>query len=109
MSIKLYQLYCEICNWKKITDGSDIGDMVEVKTSPIPGGVPKIDKETKKVVVPKTQKQTRRFKCPKCGRLVKPRKIANPQEIIDNKNELKERMRLRDEKSEFDGREDGIT
>ena len=47
MAVKLYKLYCEICNWKRITDGSDIQDLYEIKTSPIPGGVPKYDKESK--------------------------------------------------------------
>ena len=68
-------LYCEICNWKKISDGSDIKEMIEIKTSPIPGGSPVLDPITKETIVPKNKKQTRRFKCPQCGRVVIPRKL----------------------------------
>jgi transcription elongation factor Elf1 len=69
-SAKLYQFYCEICNWKKITDGSGTQELVEAKTSPIPRGIPKRDPETGKVTTSKPIKQRRRFKCPQCGRLV---------------------------------------
>jgi len=69
-SVKLYQFYCETCNWKKITDGSGTQELVEVKTSPIPGGIPKRDLESGKTVTPKAIKQKRRFKCPNCGRVV---------------------------------------
>ena len=69
-SVKLYQFYCEICNWKKIADGSGTQELVEIKTSPIPGGIPKRDPLSGKVVTPKPIKQKRRFKCPKCGRAV---------------------------------------
>ena len=86
MSKKVYQLYCEICNWKKITDGSDI-DLFQLKTADIPGGVPKLDPVEKKIVVPKSLKQRKKFRCPKCGRVVVPRKIANPQEKIDQYHE----------------------
>ena len=94
MSIKLYQLYCEICNWKRITDGSDIGDLFELKTSPIPSGIPKLDSETKKTTTKKPLARTKKFRCPKCGRGVLPRKVANPQEAIDQKKEEAERQEI---------------
>jgi len=82
MSIKLYQLYCDACHWKRITDGSNIKDLVEVKRSPILGGVPKLDPVTQKLIVPKAHKLPKRFKCPTCGRLVTPRKIKDPQAAL---------------------------
>lgn len=94
MSVKLYQLYCEICNWKRITDGSDIGDLFELKTSPIPGGIPELDPETKKTVIKKSLPRTKKFRCPKCGRGVLPRKIPNPQEEADRKKQELEKQAL---------------
>jgi len=91
MSLKTYLLYCEPCNWKRITDGSDVQDLVEIKRSPIPGGYPKLDPVTKKVIKPKPKKQPRQFKCPGCGRGILPKKIPNPQAAIDQKLEEENR------------------
>ena len=92
MSLKVYQLYCEICNWKSVTDGTEVEDkLYEYSTSPIPGGAPYVDPVDKKTVEKKSQKQPRKFRCPKCGRVVIPRQIDNPQEDVDLKNELKNR------------------
>jgi len=107
MSVKLYQLYCEICNYKRITDGSDVEDLNEIKTSSVPAGVPYIDFETNNVIVPKSKKQMRKFKCPNCGRLVMPRKIDNPQEKLAEKLEAEERKRKRHEEDRIDGSEAG--
>ncbi len=51
MSVK-YILFCHVCGWKKLTDGSDLQNMVEVKTCSHCSGA-------------------RQFKCPGCGRLVR--------------------------------------
>jgi hypothetical protein len=98
MSIKKYQFYCEICNYKRITDGTDIQDLVEIKTSPIPSGIPKRDFETKKVVISKPIKQKRKFKCPQCGRVISPKKLnlslaperteEEPQEFVESQEVL---------------------
>lgn len=90
--IPFYMLYCEICNWKKVSDGSDIKEMTELNTSPIPGGLPILDPVTKKTIIPKSKKQVRRFKCPQCGRLIIPREL---------------RMEKLDEKDRFNGCENG--
>jgi predicted RNA-binding Zn-ribbon protein involved in translation (DUF1610 family) len=74
---KLYLLYCEICGYKRITDGSDAKDLVEVKTSPLFTTAPKIDPITKKHLKFKPKKRRKRFKCPKCGRVVFPKRIDN--------------------------------
>jgi predicted RNA-binding Zn-ribbon protein involved in translation (DUF1610 family) len=86
---KMYMLLCEICGYKRITDGTDVKDLVEVKTSPLFTGAPKIDPLTKKVVQPKEKKRKKRFKCPKCGRVVFPRKIEKQKGYepgADNEN-----------------------
>jgi len=87
MSIKTYLLYCEICGYKRITDGSDATDLVEIKTSPLFTGAPKIDAITKKIMAPKAKPQRKRFKCPKCGRVVFPRQINKNLPVLENLNE----------------------
>lgn len=82
---KMYQLFCDACSYKRITDGSDVQDLKEIKTSPIPRGAPQIDPEAPKVTTPvfgapavvtgslRKQpdiKQKKRFKCPDCGRVI---------------------------------------
>jgi hypothetical protein len=77
-----------------ITDGTDIDDLYEIKTSDIPGGVPKKDIITKKVVTPKPYKQSRKFRCKNCGRVVIPKKL--PENLEQSKIiEMKEK-KLRD-------------
>lgn len=97
MSSKLYRLYCEICNWKKITKGDDVDDFYEIPTSPVPGGVPKTDPATKELIAPKTTRQPRKFRCPRCGRVVIPRKISDPQGELDEKIEMEEKLKERAE------------
>ena len=79
----MYQLYCQICNWKKITDGEAVRELTEVKTSPTQREIPKFDKEKKKTILSKDKARRKRFKCPKCGRVVFPKKIDDPQADID--------------------------
>ena len=98
MSRKLYQLYCQYCNWKKITDGSDIDNLVEMKTSPVPGAAPKWDGENKKIITYKPTPQPRKFKCEKCGRAVIPDKIADPQDKVDDQKDWEERLKKSYEK-----------
>ena len=101
MSKKFYRLYCEVCNWKKITDGTDI-DLFKLKTSNIPGGVPKLDPVSKKTITPKSIKQPKKYRCPNCGRVVIPRKISNPQEKIDQHCEELEQERKKIEWENLD-------
>lgn len=91
MSIKQYQLYCEHCGYKRFSDGSDVQDLVQLKTSDVPGGVPQLDPLAKKtiisgglhqpgiektgVIVKKDIKQPKKFKCPQCGYIIKPRVV----------------------------------
>jgi len=94
MAVKTYQFYCEICNWKRITDGSDIQDLHEYTISPVPGGIPKRDAASKKMLKGKDRKPLKRFRCPKCGRPVIPRKIPNPQAIVEQKLEEENRTEM---------------
>lgn len=87
MSVKTYQLYCEICGYKRISDGSDVQDLKEIKTSPVPGGSPFIDPITKKVIAPSSQKQRKKFRCPKCGRVIMAREII-PTEHLSNEADI---------------------
>jgi predicted RNA-binding Zn-ribbon protein involved in translation (DUF1610 family) len=84
MSTRLYRLYCEYCNWNLVTDGTDKAAkcLKEMVVAEVPGGSPKIDPETKKIVLPKSKKPKKKFKCPKCGRGITPRiiKEANAEE-----------------------------
>jgi len=90
MSVKKYQFFCEKCNYKRFTDGSDIQDLVEVKTAPLPGGSPTLDLQIKKevfpnlhqpgtfiggTVLPKSTPQKKRFKCPNCGFIIMAKKL----------------------------------
>lgn len=108
MSVKLYRLYCEICNWKLVTDGSDEAAkaLVEIKTSPVPTGLPRLDEETKQVVVPNAKKQVKKFKCPNCGRGIRPVKIDNPQEKLEGQNEIKKRVSERNNEDWSIGRKE---
>jgi predicted RNA-binding Zn-ribbon protein involved in translation (DUF1610 family) len=83
MSLKHYQLYCDSCNYKRITDGTDIQDLIPVKTSSIQQGIPYIDPLTKKTVTPPYKPQKLRFKCPKCGKVIMARQIT----FIEDTNE----------------------
>jgi hypothetical protein len=90
MATKLYQLYCEICHWRKITDGSDVGDMREIPTTPLMTALPKIDEG--KPAPAKFQKRPKRFRCEQCGRVVSPRIIEDPQAKLDEQLEIASRM-----------------
>ena len=77
MASRQYRFFCEYCNWRLVTNGTDAAAkaLVEMVVALVPGGSPKIDPETKKVVIPKSKKQRKRFKCPSCGRGVTPQII----------------------------------
>ena len=72
----LYQLFCELCAYKRLTDGTDVGDLVEVRTSPIPRGAPTLDPEMN-ISVPPAIRQQKRFKCPNCGRVIKAKRLKS--------------------------------
>ncbi len=81
MSIKTYRIYCEICGYNRITDGSSEEDknMQEIKRSPIQKNIPVLGEDGK--IVPSSNiKQPKMFKCPTCGRGIRARKIINAKQ-----------------------------
>lgn len=79
-----YRLYCEICNYNKITENGVDLDLPEFARSEIQRDIPKLDEKFKKIEMKPPRKQARMFKCPKCGRLIKPKKL--PEEANKNEN-----------------------
>jgi len=77
MSVKEYLVYCEPCGYKRITDGSNDGDLTKVPRSDVPGGSPVLNPLTKEVDIKKSSKQPAMVKCPKCGRGIRVRKLKN--------------------------------
>jgi len=86
MSLKNYQLYCEICGYKRLTDGTDIKDLVPIKTSKIQHELPYIDPLMKKTVTPPYKEQRLRFKCPKCGKVIMSKQIEFTEEVNETDN-----------------------
>lgn len=97
MNHKIFQLYCDHCHWKRITDGKDISDLHEIKTSALQGGIPKMDPETNKAVQPPMYKQKRKFRCPTCGYTITPRIIPDLQKNMDAKAEMEKKAEERRE------------
>lgn len=81
MSVTIYLLFCSNCHFKKLTDGSDLVNLNEVKTCKTCGGF-------------------RQFKCPKCGFLLKATKA--PANTKSSSVKAIEAIRLKNkEKSEM--------
>ena len=62
---KRWFVHCDFCSYHRIFEEADF---TEIKTSPIPGGSPKLNPETKKAEARPPQTQSKKIKCPKCGR-----------------------------------------
>lgn len=65
MSTQMYRLKCEYCTYNRLTDGTDIQDLIPVETCKDCGG-------------------SKKYKCPGCGRLLRPRKYNTPIETKPN-------------------------
>ena len=91
MSQRLYQLFCDRCTYKLITNGNNI-NLVEYKTAAVQATIPDLDSETGLRKEIKFKNLTRRFKCPKCGYIIKPKIIDDPNAKIEEENKLKERI-----------------
>ena len=81
MSVQHYILLCSVCGWKRLTDGTDIDDLVEVKNCRHCSG-------------------GRQFKCPSCGRLVKAAKarVATVTDADKKAKELLEKAKEREKR-----------
>jgi hypothetical protein len=91
----LYQLFCDHCHWRKITEGTDIQELVKLKISPVAKGIPHADPVTGDIITPNPMKSKNKYKCPKCGFVVTPKKITNPQEDVDNQADIEKRIQKR--------------
>lgn len=80
----LYRLYCEICNYNRVTDGTDLDDLVKYSRSPVQNQIPKWNEKEKKTDPGKFQKLPKQFKCPKCGRLIKLFKLREDDKKDNN-------------------------
>jgi hypothetical protein len=106
--------YCEPCGFKKVVEGPEHG-MTEIKTSPIPLGVPRQDpkKYTKTEMEDKgwgnrkfwnsnNQKQNTRVKCPKCGRGVTAKALTKTYDEaykkIDDRKKAEHDLKLKKER-----------
>ena len=85
MALKYYRLYCEICNYNTITDGTNV-NLVEYKRSKIQKEIPKLDPSTGKTAQGTWLTLPKRYKCPKCGRLLATRKFKEPELEDKTKN-----------------------
>lgn len=65
---KRKMIFCEPCSFKMIIEPDQTPDLIEIKTSKIPGKIPEIDPATGKTKVYPEKKQILKYKCPKCGR-----------------------------------------
>lgn len=74
--IRQYQFFCSNCGYKRLTDGTDIQDLIPVKLSPVSTGAPFVDPLTKKIAVTPNKNQKKMFKCPKCGYSIFAKKIS---------------------------------
>lgn len=95
----LYQFLCANCGWKKITESTEIG-LAEVKSSPIPRGIPHMDPVTGDMITPKFLKPKKKYKCPNCGQVISPKTIENPQEVVEQKMNMEKRIQKRLENDE---------
>lgn len=61
-------IFCEFCTYKLIVEPNATINLVEIKTSNIPGGIPELDEKTGKMKIKTMKSQNKKYKCPKCGR-----------------------------------------
>ena len=100
-------MYCEPCGYRRILEeGIKPIDLVEIPTSPIPGGAPKMDPATKKVKTSDSKDQKRKYKCPNCGRGVSLKdlppvyqKALAQQEKVEAEQLNAERQRIQEERA----------
>lgn len=72
---KRWFVHCDYCSYSRIFEQAD--DLVEIKTSPIPGGSPELNAETKRAEPKPALQQIKKIKCPTCGRGTTVKKLPN--------------------------------
>jgi hypothetical protein len=101
--VKEFLMHCDNCSRKVVVrDLSGIDGLKEIPLASIPGGVPILDPEAKKIITQKSIPRRRMFKCTVCGRGVMLRENLVPisEHIKEEKDE---------EKDNGTGREASIT
>lgn len=98
--MSLYQFFCDQCCWKRITENPEQQDLVIVLTSPVPKGIPHLDPVDKKIITQKPKILSKRYKCPRCGYIIKAKKIDDPQEEVKQKMDMERRIQKRVENDE---------
>lgn len=97
--MKKFVIHCDACGNNTVTDKAD--NLVEIKTAPIPGGVPFYNLEKKSTQTKPSLNRPKMFKCPKCGRGIVARKML----VVESKHgETKN-----EKETKSDGRKDGTT
>jgi DNA-directed RNA polymerase subunit M/transcription elongation factor TFIIS len=81
--VNLYQFFCDNCNYKRTSTGSDIKDLIQLKLTDIPRGSPVVDKTINEKKIMSPIARTKIFKCPKCGHAIKPFKLK--EELTDER------------------------
>lgn len=79
MARNTYQLFCTFCNFKKISDGTDLDGFREIPRAGIQKGVVAQSKkfnEPSEDYLKKTINQIKQFKCPECGFAIRAKKIV---------------------------------
>jgi rubredoxin len=94
MAVKYYKLYCEMCGYNLITDGSNI-TLTEYKRSKIQKELPKLDPSTNKLAPATWITLPKKYKCPKCGRLIAPRPFKEPNIENNTKNNYEQNFNPR--------------
>jgi len=97
---EIYQLFCNKCGWKRVSDHSDAHDLFEIKTVDVPKGIPHIDPVNGSMCIPKSLKRKKKYRCPNCGFAVSFHKIENPQEEVKQNMNLQRRIQKRIENDE---------
>ena len=82
----MYRLYCEFCNYNRVTDGNDLNDLIPYKRSKIQTQIPKLDENKKTTIPGKFASLPKQYKCPKCGRLIKLFNLNRNEKNNDSRN-----------------------
>lgn len=75
-----YVLCCNKCYYKRYTNGTDLSDLIEVKTLDLQRHLPIYDQKIKKTIVQTTKKRPKIFRCPKCGFSIKAFKVVRNED-----------------------------
>lgn len=96
--LKRTMIFCEPCSFKMILEKGCLPEsLVEIKTSPIPGGIPQLDPKTGRAKQKPHTNQNKRYKCPKCGRGVVVKELQGAYSTTINQIEMKAQLQKHEE------------